>query len=117
MSVENDKLSLQRELNRAFGDEMTRGIELAVTPLVFGAIGWLLDTQFGTGPWLAVAFGVFATIGTVVKLWFGYDATMRDMETRGRWNRATAAAADQVDAAVDLWTVRRDDTGRGGAQA
>lgn len=95
-------------LNELLGDESARGIELAATPLVFGGIGWLLDGRLGTGPWLALAFAAFALVGTIAKMWFTYDAEMRELETSGRWARrdgqgAPTALADDV----DLWSDRR----------
>lgn len=75
------------------GDESARGIELAVTPVLFGGFGWLLDGWLGTTPWLALALGAFALVGTVAKIWYGYDARMRELESEGRWARRTGAPA------------------------
>lgn len=87
------------------GDESVRGIELAATPVVFGALGWLLDRWVGTTPWLALAFGTFALVGTVAKMWFGYEAQMREHEAAGRWaRRREAAPAPPAD--HDLWADR-----------
>lgn len=95
-------------MRELFGDESVRGIELAVTPVVFGGFGWLLDAWLGTGPWLAIAFGTFAVLGTIAKMWFGYDAHMRQLEATGRWARrqaATEAPGSEVER--DLWAERR----------
>lgn len=103
MPPQSDK----RLVNELIADETTRGIELAVTPVVFGGFGWLLDRWLGTGPWLAVAFAAFALVGTVAKMWFGYDAEMREHESRSRWaRRSEAPAAAPVDD-VDLWADRK----------
>ena len=92
-------------LNELLGDESARGIELAVTPLVFGGIGWLVDGRLGTGPWLALAFAAFALVGTIAKMWFTYDAQMRELESSGRWARRSdqpaPAPADDVAAVRD----------------
>jgi hypothetical protein len=87
-------------------DESARGIELAVTPVLFGGFGWLVDGWLGTGPWLAVAFGAFALVATVVKMWYGYDAHMRELESSGPWarHRQTPAAPD---ADADPWADRK----------
>lgn len=95
-------------LNQLLGDESARGIELAVTPLVFGGFGWLVDGWLGTGPWMAVGFTVFALVGVVTTMWFTYDAEMRELESTSRWARrsgepGTTAPADDV----DLWSDRR----------
>ncbi|MFP5321069.1 MAG: AtpZ/AtpI family protein [Acidimicrobiia bacterium] len=89
------------------GDESARGIELAVTPVVFGGFGWLLDGWLGTTPWLALALGAFALVGTVAKIWYGYDHRMRELEAQGRWARRTDAATPAVAADRDLWADRK----------
>jgi len=94
-------------LNELLGDESARGIELAVTPVVFGGFGWLVDGGLGTGPWLTLGFAAFALVGTIAKLWFTYDAEMRELETTSRWARGSRAAADTAVDDVDLWSDRR----------
>ena len=42
---------------------MGRGFEMAITPVVFGGLGWLLDRAFGTGVILTIAFAVFGVVG------------------------------------------------------
>jgi hypothetical protein len=95
-------------LNELLGDESARGIELAVTPLVFGGFGWLVDGRLGTGPWLALGFAAFALIGTVAKMWFTYDAEMRELERTSRWARRSGGAPTPAPTDdVDLWSDRR----------
>ncbi len=107
MSTENDKRAMQL----ALGDEASRGIELAVTPVLFGGAGWLLDGWLGTGPWLAIGLGAFAVLGVVLRMWFAYDADMRRHESTGRWARRSAeAAAETPDVDEDLWSRRRPGT-------
>ena len=95
-------------MKELLGNESARGIELAITPVVFGGIGWLVDGWVGTGPWLAIGFAAFALVGTIAKMWFAYDAEMRAHETNGRWARRTAGAPAATPADdVDLWSDRR----------
>jgi len=88
------------------GDEHARGIELAVTPVVFGGLGWLLDGWLGTGIALTLGLAAFALVGTVVKMWYGYDAQMRALESSSRWARR-APRREEPAADVDLWADRR----------
>ncbi len=37
-------LRAKQQLNRGYSDGLARGIEIVLTPLIFGGIGWLLDT-------------------------------------------------------------------------
>ncbi|CAN5537035.1 MAG: AtpZ/AtpI family protein [Iamia sp.] len=69
-------LRARQDLNRGFSDSLTRGIELALTPLAFALIGWLIDRVAGTGPVFAIAFFAFGVIGTSVKIKLGYDRQM-----------------------------------------
>ena len=94
-------------LNELLGDESARGIELAVTPVVFGGLGWLVDGWLGTGPWLTLAFAACALAGTIAKLWFTYDAEMRQLESTSRWARGSQPQSAAPDDDVDLWSDRR----------
>lgn len=100
----NDK----RETNQGFGDGMSRAFELAVTPLIFGAAGFGLDTIFGTRPVLTVGLAVFAVVGLFVRTWYGYDSQMRDLEAKSAWSPNRSVDAEPAaDGDVDLWKSRR----------
>ena len=88
-------LQARRHLNRGFGESFSRGIELALVPVVFGGIGWLVDRAAGTAPWCLIGFAVFGTVGLIVKMWLGYDRDMRKEEAAAVWTR-TARAATQA---------------------
>lgn len=101
----NDK----RVMNNGFGDGMSRAFELAITPLVFGGLGYLLDRALGTAPVFAVGLAVFAVIGMFIRIWIGYDLEMKSIETSGRWARnRTPVSSEPV---ADLWS-SSDDAGR-----
>jgi F0F1-type ATP synthase assembly protein I len=34
-------------------DAFSRSVEIVVTPVIFAAIGWLIDRWLETGPWVA----------------------------------------------------------------
>lgn len=99
-------LDEKRDLNRGFGDGMSRAFEIAVTPIVFGALGYGIDTLADTTPAFTIALAVFAVMGMFVRLWYGYDAEMRAHETRARWAAGRPVSNDPVDD-VDLWATRR----------
>lgn len=105
MSPRSDKPAL----NELLGDESARGIELAVTPLVFGGLGWLVDGWLGTSPWFTIGLAAFALIATVIKMWFVYDADMRKLEASSRWARGAGRTAPATTTGddVDLWSDRR----------
>ncbi len=70
----------RRELNKGFGDGLSRAFELALTPAVFAALGFLIDRLVGTT--LVFTLGVFAlaVVGMGIREWYAYDAAMREHE-------------------------------------
>jgi F0F1-type ATP synthase assembly protein I len=69
-------LRTKQDLNRGFSDALGRGIDLALTPVVFGLVGWLIDRAAGTSPWFTIIVGTLGVIGTGVKIKLGYDKEM-----------------------------------------
>lgn len=94
-------LQAQRDMNRGFGDGLTRAVELALTPLVFGLIGYGIDRLAGTSPIFAVVLAAFGLLGMVARFWYGYDQEMRTHESAGSWNRDRAEHPGQT--SLDLW--------------
>jgi hypothetical protein len=110
---------------------MARAIELVVTPLIFGGIGFLLDGWLDTRPAFTIGLGVFGVVGIFAKLWLGYDREMREHEAALRaasgrqtvtvpgYLGATKAAVRALRAAVRpdegdaLGADRKDDSGGG----
>lgn len=81
----------KQQLNRGYSDGMARGIEIVVTPLLMGVIGWLLDGWLGTGPFLAIGLGIFGVAGVFAKLKLGYDKAMADEQAGKPWMRGDSA--------------------------
>ena len=50
------------ELKQGFGDALAAAFELAVTPAIFGVLGWLVDRRLGIFPVSTIAF-VLVTVG------------------------------------------------------
>ena len=73
-------LAHKRALARGYGDSLSRGVELALLPAVFGFLGWLVDRWLGTSPAFVIGFVAFAFAGMLVRMWVGYDADMRRHE-------------------------------------
>jgi F0F1-type ATP synthase assembly protein I len=75
----------QGELYRGFGDSLSRSFELALTPPIIGAFGYLLDRLLGIVPVLTIVFFLTAMIGLIATMWYGYDARMKIHEQAGPW--------------------------------
>lgn len=61
-----------------------QGMEMALTLVVFLALGWLLDAWIDTRPIFTVVFVVFAAVGQSVRMWIAYDARMKVLEEERR---------------------------------
>ena len=79
---------------------MSRAFDVAVTTVVFGLLGWLIDRWAGTSPVFLVIVSLLAAIGQFVRLAYSYTAEMRAHEAKLRSRTpgtpAAPPAADQV---------------------
>jgi len=75
-----DLLRTKRSLHRGFGDALSNAFEFAVTIAVFMGGGWLLDRWLHTRPAFTIALVVFALVGFSAKLWYAYEAKMKQHE-------------------------------------
>ncbi len=82
----------QRDMYRGFGDGFTRAFELALTPGVFAAFGYLLDRWIGIIPVLTIVFFLMAVAGQFVKMYYVYEARMKVHEASGPWAPARVPA-------------------------
>ncbi len=77
----------------AAGDQgLGQGAEIAIGLLVFFGIGAGLDWLLGTTPVFMIALTIFCAVGQFVRVWYGYDARMRNLEAE----RARGASAHQA---------------------
>lgn len=61
---------------------MGRGFELAITPVFFGGIGWIVDRLAGTSPLFTLGLAIFGVGGIMLKMWLGYDRQMKAEEAK-----------------------------------
>ena len=71
----------RQDLNNGFGNALSRAVELAVTPIIFGFLGYLLDGKLGTRPVFMLVLFVFVFGYTLWKHYALYSAAM-DREQR-----------------------------------
>jgi F0F1-type ATP synthase assembly protein I len=76
------KLLPRKPVNAA--DNLGRGMDFALVTLVFLGIGYVLDRWLGTRPLFMIGLVVFAMVGQFVRMWFEYDAAMRELEAERR---------------------------------
>jgi F0F1-type ATP synthase assembly protein I len=71
-----------------FGNAMAQAVEIVVTPLVFGLLGWLIDRALGTAPAFMLALGAFAIAGMAVRFYYQYRDAMAREEEGKPWTRS-----------------------------
>ena len=87
-------------------DTLGRGMDVALTLLVFLGLGWAIDAWLGIFPVFTVGLVVFAAVGTFIRLKYTYNATMERLEAeliaqrRVRVAPATAELGDSMEGAA-----------------
>ena len=75
-------------------DSLGRGLDLALTVLVFLGLGALIDRWLGLFPVFTITLVLFAAIGAFVRMKFVYDATMERHEATRLAGRAAGPMED-----------------------
>jgi F0F1-type ATP synthase assembly protein I len=78
---QNDK----RGLYNGFGDGLAQAFEFAVTPAIFGVIGYFIDRAIGTVPLFTIILALLCIVGIFLKTWYVYDAAMKAHEEESPW--------------------------------
>ena len=81
-----------RALNRGFGESLSKAFDFALMLVLFGAIGWFIDSELGTTPVFICGLALIGFIGQFARMWYAYDAEMRKHEAA--LPRRTAAPTD-----------------------
>ncbi len=76
-----------REMRQGFGDAFAAAFELAVTPAIFGFLGWLLDGRIGTTPVFTIVFTVVTLAYASYRLAHSYGQSLEQarVERRAAW--------------------------------
>jgi len=72
---------------------LARGMDIALTLLVFLVAGFFLDRWLGLFPLFTLSFTTFAAVGTFIRLKYTYDAEMERLEAERRDLRAARHGA------------------------
>lgn len=74
-----------QDLYNGAGEGMSRAFELALTPAILGGFGYLLDRWLGLLPVLTIVFFLVAMVGLMARMYYAYDAKMKDHDSAGPW--------------------------------
>lgn len=80
--------SYRRELNNGFGDALSNAFELAVTPAIFGVLGYFIDRALGLVPVFTLVFSLFVLGYMFWKFWRQYEVEMTRQEEALRVGRS-----------------------------
>ena len=83
-------------VERGSDDTLGRGMDLALTVLVFLAIGYVLDRWLGLFPLFTITLVVLASVGAGVRMKYVYDATMERHEAQLRESRRGTTPLEDV---------------------
>jgi len=78
----------KRALYNGMDDGWSHAIELALTPIVAGGIGYLIDRLVGTVPVFTIVLLVMAVVASFVKMYYAYDADMKAHDAVSPWGGA-----------------------------
>ncbi len=79
-----DQQAERRELYNGFGDGMALAFQIALTPAIFGVLGYFLDRRFETTPLFTIVLFSLAIIGLFISLWARYEEKMKAQDRAGR---------------------------------
>lgn len=85
-------------------DSLGRGMDVALTLLVFLGIGWAIDAWLGIFPVFTIGLVVFSAIGMFLRLKYTYDVTMERLEAEllaGRRTRAASTTSGRLDRTIN----------------
>jgi hypothetical protein len=80
--------SYRRELNNGFGDALSNAFEFAVTPAIFGVLGYFIDRALGLVPVFTLVFSLFVLGYMFWKFWRQYEMEMTRHEEALRVGRS-----------------------------
>lgn len=72
---------------KGYGDGLTQALTLVVGPVLFGAVGALLDSKLGTGPIFMIVFGFFGLLASAVTAYYEYQGRMARHAEGKPWAR------------------------------
>ncbi len=84
-------------------DTLGRGMDVALTVLVFLGLGWLIDRWLGLFPLFTISLVLFSAIGSFIRMKYVYDAMMErhEAERAAKRGAASSNATAPVSATVE----------------
>ena len=77
----------RQDLNNGFGNALSRAVELATAPAIFGFLGYLLDGRLGTRPLFMIVLFLFTFGYLTWKHFSRYGAQMEKAQREAIYGR------------------------------
>jgi F0F1-type ATP synthase assembly protein I len=88
-----DQQREQRELFNGFGDGLALAFQIALTPAIFGALGYVVDQWVDKTPVFTIVFFALAMVGLFISMWARYEEKMKDEDAKRVWSKAPVTMA------------------------
>jgi len=75
-------VAARRDLNNGFGNTLARSFEFAVTPTLFAAVGYYIDSRVGTTLVFTILLLVLALAGTIIRWYYDYSMQMSVLDEK-----------------------------------
>ncbi len=82
----------RRQMRDGGGDAFSAAFEMILTPVIFGLLGWLIDSRLGTFPLFTLVLAGLVLAYEVWKLYVRYSLEMDEAleERRAGYGKATS---------------------------
>jgi F0F1-type ATP synthase assembly protein I len=68
-------------------DAISHAMAMVAVPVVFGAVGWWIDSRIGTSPVLLLALAAFGIAGSFLSAFYRYEARIARLDEGKPWTR------------------------------
>ena len=80
-----------RQIPPPEGDALSHGLAMASVPVVFGLLGWWVDSLVGTGPIVLIALAVFGVASSFASAYYRYEQKISRHDEGKPWMRKVAS--------------------------
>jgi F0F1-type ATP synthase assembly protein I len=89
-----DQQAERRELYNGFGDGLALAFQIALTPVIFGGLGYLIDRWIDKVPLFTIVLFLVSMIGVFLSQWLQYEYRMQQADAKAVWRKRPATGAD-----------------------
>jgi F0F1-type ATP synthase assembly protein I len=80
-----DQQAERRELYNGFGDGLALAFQIALTPVIFGGLGYLIDRAIDRVPLFTIILFLVSMVGVFISQWAQYEHRMKQADAEAAW--------------------------------